>query len=153
MNMSLAIPEWHRMAMKGNAPPVRIQLRGYSMDPLIRYKKDFVTVVPPDRELVVGDIVMVADQSTGRYVMHRVWDIRDGQIQTWGDNCDGPDGWFPMEAVWGRAVLIERGKREIHPDPKKGMRWAKFWHQSRKAYHLYRKCKDGINRQIKKIRA
>ena len=151
MNMSLSIPEWHRMAMEGVAPPVRIPLNGYSMFPLVRKGRDFVTVIPPDRELVPGDIVMIAEPDTGRYVMHRVWELRDGEVLTWGDHCVGPDRWVPMDAVWGRAILIERGSWEIHPDPVKGKKWAKFWHQAGKAYRLYERYRNGIIRRIKKL--
>ena len=152
MNRTLSIAEWCELAQEGTRLPVRIPLMGHSMFPLVRYNRDLVTVVPLDKPVQIGDIVLFADHGRNLYVMHRVWALKDKTVQTWGDNCDGPDGWFPMEAVWGRVILIERGSREIHPDPQKGIRWAKFWHQGRKAYHLYRKCKDGINRQIKKIR-
>ncbi len=151
MNRTLSIPEWHQMAKAGNAPPVRIPLNGYSMVPLIRCRKDFVTIIPLDRELILGDIVLVAEPDTGRYVMHRVWEIQDDQVMTWGDNCVQPDRWVPMDAVWGRAELIERGRWEIKPDPIKGMRWARFWHQAGKVYRFMERGKNGIARKIRKL--
>lgn len=151
MNKSLAISEWHQMAMAGNAPPVRITLNGGSMNPLIRWNRDFVTIIPLDRELIPGDIVLFAEPDTGRYVVHRVWEIRDGQVLTWGDNCARPDGWFSKDAIWGRVVLIERGRREICPDPTKGIRWARFWHKCGRPYRLYREYRAAIARRIKKM--
>ncbi len=151
MNKSLSIPEWHRLALQGVAPPVRILLNGGSMNPLIRWNKDYVTIVPLNQELVPGDIVLFAVSEAGRYVVHRVWEIRSGQVLTWGDSCEKPDGWLPIEAIWGQVVLIERGRREIKPNPKKGLRWARFWHHGVKVYHLYRRYRDGIIRQIKKL--
>ncbi len=151
MNMSLSIPEWHRMALEGAAPPVRILLNGGSMNPLIRWNKDYVTIIPPDRELIPGDIVLFNDPITERYVVHRIWKLRNGQVMTWGDSCEKPDGWLPMNAIWGRVVLIERGRREIKPDPKKGMRWAKFWHKIGKAYRVYRGYREAVVRRIKKL--
>ena len=50
--------------------------------------------------------------------------------------CDKPDGWIPLEAIWGKAVLIERGRREIRPSPRKGMILARVWHP---AGWLYRR--------------
>lgn len=150
MNRSLSIPEWRQMAIEGEAPPTRILLNGGSMSPLIRWNKDYVTIISLDRSLVCGDIVLVAEPDTGRYVVHRVWKIENGQIMTWGDSCRNPDRWVPMDAVWGRVVLIERGKREIRTDPKKGMRWARFWHQAGKVYRLFRRYRDGIARRIKR---
>ena len=151
MNNSLAIPEWHRMAMEGTAPPVRITLNGGSMHPLIRWNRDYVTIIPLDRKLIPGDIVLLAEPGTGRYVMHRVWELRDGEVMTWGDNCDNPDGWFPLDAIWGRVKLIERGRREIPADPEKGLRWAKFWHRAGKVYRLFKRYRDGVARRIKKL--
>lgn len=151
MNTTLPIPEWHRMAIDGKAPPVRIPLNGWSMSPLIRRAQDYVTIIPVDRELVPGDIVLIAEPDIGRYVMHRVWEIRSGQVETWGDNCERPDGWYSLDAIWGRAILIERGNRKIKTNPKKGMRWAKIWHQTRKVYQLYDKCRNGLIRRFKKM--
>ncbi len=141
------------MAMSGKAPPVRIQLNGYSMNPFIRGYRDYVTVVQPEGDFAAGDIVLVAEPGTGRYVMHRVWEVKGDRILTWGDNCSGPDGWIPKDAVWGKTILIERGKKEIHPDPKKGIRWAKFWHQAGKVYRLVKRYKNGVVRRIKKLKA
>lgn len=151
MNRSLSISEWHQMALEGNAPPVRIPLNGYSMFPLVRKGKDYVTVIALDRKLVVGDIVLFAEPDTGRYVMHRVWEIREGEVLTWGDHCAEPDSWIPNDAIWGRTVMIERGRWVIHTDPNRGLRWAKFWHQAGKTYRLYERYRDGIIRRIKKL--
>ncbi len=150
MNRVLSIPEWHRMAQDGNAPPVRIQLNGFSMNPLIRGYRDYVTVIPLKDRPRVGDIVLFCEPGTSRYVMHRVWALRDGHVLTWGDNCARPDGWMPEDTVWGKISLIERGKREIQPDPHKGMKWAKFWHQIGKIYRLYQRYKARIIRRIRK---
>ena len=139
------------MAMKGNAPPVRIPLNGESMFPLIRWGKDFVTIIPPDRELVPGDIVLVSEPDTGRYIMHRVWTVQDGQVLTWGDNCDEPDRWVFLDAVWGRAVLIERGRRRIQPDPERGMRWMKFWRKAGIGYRIVVRFRNRIVEKIRKL--
>ena len=150
MKRSLSIPEWHRMAINGEAPPVRIQLNGYSMNPLIRGYCDYVTVISLKNQLQIGDIVMFCEPGTQRYVIHRIWDQKDGKVLTWGDNCRKPDGWIPAEAIWGVVSLIERGKRMICPDPPKGIKWAKFWHQAGKIYRLCQRCKAGVIRRIRK---
>ena len=129
MNKSLSIPEWHRLAADGNAPPVRIKLNGGSMNPLIRWNRDYVTVLPAGKDLNIGDIVLFYEPGTERYIIHRIWDIAEGKVQTWGDHLSKPDSWMPLEAVWGKVVLIERGRRRIIPDPKKGILWGKIWHK------------------------
>ena len=153
MHRSLSVQEWHELAAKGNAPPAHITLSGFSMNPLIRGYRDYVTVTPLQGLPVKGDIVLFCEPDTGRYVVHRVWDIRDGMILTWGDNCLRPDGWFKAEDIWGRVELIERGKRRIHPEPEKGMRWAKIWHKAGKGYRLCQRYKNGILRRIQRLRA
>ena len=152
MHQSISVQEWHRLASEGNAPPVRITLSGYSMNPLIRGFRDYVTVAPLHCIPSIGDIVLICEPATERYIMHRVWDIKDGMIQTWGDNCTGPDGWFAPEKIWGKVVLIERGRRRIVPEPEKGLKWAKFWHKAGKGYRLCRRYKNGMLRRIKKLR-
>lgn len=139
------------MAMEGTAPPVRIQLNGGSMSPLIRWNRDYVTIIPPDRELTPGEIVLFAGPDGKQYAVHRIWEIQNGQVLTWGDNCEKPDGWFPKEAIWGRVVLIERGQRKIRPVPIRGLRWARFWHKAGKVYRLYRGYRAAIARRIKKL--
>lgn len=134
MNISLSISEWHCMAEEGSAPPVRIFLNGNSMFPLVRQNRDYVTITPIICELGVGDIVLFNEPITGRYVVHRIWEIKDNLVLTWGDHCDRSDGWIPKSSVWGKVSLIERGKRQIKPNPKKGLRWAKFWHKAGKVY-------------------
>ena len=137
------------MAMNGEVLPVRIMLNGGSMHPLIRWNRDYVTVVPLQKEPLIGDIVLFSDRNMERYVVHRVWEVKDGRVLTWGDNCPAPDGWIPLEAVWGKIELIERGKRKIHPEPKKGLRWARCWRTVRPAYRFYQRIRQGIARRIK----
>ena len=150
MKRTLSIPEWHQLAQEGKAPPVRIQLNGRSMNPLIRGYHDYVTVIPLQDQLQIGDIVMFCEPGTERYVVHRVWDQDGKKILTWGDNCIYPDGWMPIDAIWGKVSLIEKGKREILPNPKMGMKWARFWHHAGKLYRPCRSFAAGIVRKIRK---
>ena len=149
MNRSLSIPEWHKLASTGSAPPVRIQLMGISMFPLVRYKKDYVTIIPIEDKPQRGDIVLFYDQKRNLYVVHRVWEVKEDMVLTWGDNCYGPDGWLSADTIWGKAVLIERGKRRIVPNPNKGLKWAVFWHHAGKIYHLWERIKAKIPQRIK----
>lgn len=152
MNKTLSIQDWHQMALDGSAPPVRIPLMGESMFPLVRYGRDKVTIAPIRDELKIGDIVLFMDESRkNSYVVHRIWKMDNQMVLTWGDNCPGPDGWLPMESIWGKVVLIDRGRKKIIPDPKKGMRWARLWHLAGKAYRPCLMCKIKTGERIKKI--
>ena len=144
MHKSISIPEWHQMALEGVSPPIRITLNGCSMDPLIRIRKDYVTIAQLDQTPVIGDIVLFANPERKRYVVHRVWKLKNDQVLTWGDNCPSPDGWMPLDAIWGKVVLIERGDRRIKTHPRIGMLWARFWHLAMKGYRQ----KESIKKRL-----
>ncbi len=152
MSKSISIPEWHMLTKEGSAPPVRIQLNGVSMYPLIRMNLDYVTVAPISKTLTAGDVVLFKNRDTDRYVVHRVWKADNRNVLIWGDNCPKPDGWYQVDEVLGRVVQIERGKRIIHPNPNTGLLWAKFWHKVRPGFYFAWIVKKKIVCRIKKLK-
>ena len=149
MKRSLSIPEWHWMALRDEAPPVRIMLHGGSMFPLIRMDRDYVTIESLKERPKPGEIVLFPDLACKeRYVVHRVRKVEGDNVLTWGDNCSNPDPWMPLDAIWGRVVLIERGEKQIRPDRKKGLRHARAWNFVRKPYQFCRRIVGGIKRRI-----
>ena len=148
MKQQLSIPDWHEMAKNGICVPVRILIHGGSMFPLIRMDRDYVTIVPVTGNLTAGDIVLFADTGEERYVLHRVWKMQKGMVLTWGDNCRAADGWLPVDAIWGKATLIERGRKKIHPDPAKGLRLARIWHFAGRGYRFSKRILSGIRRRL-----
>ena len=135
---SLSVSEWHKLSLEGTMLPVRTLIGGYSMEPLIRYNRDYVTIIPLSESLVEGDIVLFSDPYQKRYVLHRVWTLEDNRVLTWGDNCDRPDAWMTVNDIWGKVILIERGKYKITPDARKGLLFAGFWHIAGRAYRKSR---------------
>ena len=89
---SIGIEEWGQLSKEGIAPPVTVYLEGSSMQPLIRRGIDPVTIAPLQRPLKRGDVVLFTTNS-GRFVVHRVWKLKDGAVCPLGDNCWNPDGW------------------------------------------------------------
>ena len=148
---TLSIPEWHELALRDEAPPVRIPIHGNSMFPLIRMDRDYVTIQPLTDVPGIGDIVLFHDPLRERFVLHRVWEIRDGNILTWGDNCNRPDAWQRPDTIWGKVTLIDRGKRQIRTDPKKGMLLAKIWHPAGKVYRPGRRLAAGAWHRLKRL--
>lgn len=118
------------------------------MFPLVRYQKDYVSIIPVSGALNVGDIVLIADLQKDRYVLHRVWELAPDRVLTWGDNCDYADGWFPLDRIWGKVVLVERGKRTITPDRAAGMRLARFWHPVGKIWRWAGRVSRPLRRKI-----
>lgn len=138
---SLSIQEWVKLAEQNIDIPVRISLHGISMEPLVCKDRDFVTIIPMKRDLLVGDIVLFADMKRDRYVVHRVWKLTDDSVCTWGDNCYNADGWFPKSAIKGLVIKVEKAEGKIiHTDTeymrKLGIKKAQKLHASlnRKAY-------------------
>ena len=137
-NHSLSVSEWHKLSLEGTMLPVRTLISGYSMEPLIRYNRDYVTVIPLSESLAEGDIVLFSDPYQKRYVLHRVWTLENERVLTWGDNCDRPDAWMTVNDIWGKVILIERGNHKITPDARKGLLFARFWHIAGRAYRILR---------------
>ena len=137
-NHSLSVSEWHKLSLEGIKIPVRTLIGGYSMEPLIRYNRDYVTIIPLSESLAVGDIVLFSDPYQNRYVLHRVWTLENERVLTWGDNCDRPDAWMTVNDIWGKVILIERGNHKITPDARKGLLFARFWHIDGRAYRTLR---------------
>ncbi len=108
---ALSVLQWREMALSGHAVPVRIQVNGSSMSPLIRRQRDYVTIVPMDRPPRVGDIVLFPGKRIGGdYVLHRVFKVEGQRMLTLGDGCLRPDGWMDVDKAWGRVIRVERGR-------------------------------------------
>jgi hypothetical protein len=111
----LTIEQWHNIALTGAAPAMCIPLQGDSMMPLIRRNLDLVSIVPLTRPLKRGDVVLF-EYPKGRYVVHRVYRLKDEQVQTLGDHCRCPEPWLPLTSVWGLAASFQRDGKTISLD-------------------------------------
>ena len=131
---SISMEAWCAMARENAAPPVTIPLEGNSMRPLIRRGKDPVTIVPLQREILVGDVVLFT--LGRRYVVHRVHRIKDGMVQTFGDNCLYPDPWIQENQVLGQVVRYVRNGKAHRLDTPAARAWGKLW----MAIHPIRMC-------------
>ena len=147
---SLPIEEWHRLGLEGNMLPVTIPLEGDSMRPLIRRGRDKVTILPVTRPLKIGDIVLFHG-GPKRFVVHRVWKMRGGMVQTLGDNCLNPDAWLMPEQGWGIVIRMERDGRTYRLDTAAARAWGRFWMAVYPARRLYRRCRSFIGRVVRKI--
>ena len=131
---SIPMEQWCDMAREGAAPPVTICLEGESMRSLIRRGKDPVTIVPLTRPPMKGDVVLF--RLGDRYVVHRVWRLQEGLVQTFGDNCWNPEPWFPVQQVLGQVVKYSRNGRIRWLDTPAARAWGRLW----MAIHPIRKC-------------
>ncbi|MDO4385135.1 MAG: S24/S26 family peptidase [Clostridia bacterium] len=118
--------QWCALARENAAPPVTICLEGESMRPLIRKGRDPVTIVPVRGALKTGDVVLFT-LGDGRYVVHRVWKLREGFVRTLGDNCVNPEPWFPRAQVLGQVVRFSRNGHAFRLDTPAARMLGRVW--------------------------
>ena len=123
---TISIDAWCAMAKEGAAPAVTIPLDGTSMLPLIRKSVDPVTIIPLQRPLKRGDVVLFTT-GEGTYIVHRVWKLRDGWVQTLGDNCVYPDPWIPCDKVLGQVIYFNRKTVRHRLDTVPARLWGRTW--------------------------
>lgn len=147
---SLGIEQWHELGLEGNMLPVTITLEGDSMRPLIRRGRDRVTILPLMQPIQKGDVVLFKGGEK-RYVVHRVYRMRDGLVQTLGDNCLNPDRWMPMDMIWGLVVKMERGGRTWRLDSRAARAFGLFWMAIFPARKAYLRCRGLAARAYRKV--
>lgn len=123
---TIPMEQWCALARENVAPPVTICLEGESMRPLIRKGRDPVTIVPVRGELKKGDVVLFT-LGDGRYVVHRVWRLREGLARTLGDNCVNPEPWFPRAQVLGQVVRFSRNGHAFRLDTPAARAFGRVW--------------------------
>lgn len=147
---SIPMETWCELAREGAAPPVSICLEGDSMRPLIRRGRDPVTIVPLNREMKIGDVVLFTlDKS--RYVVHRVWKLKDDRVRTFGDNCVNPEPWFSREQVLGQVVRYVRNGRTHQLDTPQARAWGRVWMGIHPIRICYKKLRAFAGRCYRKV--
>lgn len=111
----ISIDNWRQITADGMPLAVNIPLYGNSMLPLIRKQKDIVTILPVNRALRKGDIVLF-QRADSTYVVHRIISVFDNFVQTLGDNAKTPDAPLTLDCIIGIVTHVHRGKRTIHVD-------------------------------------
>ena len=147
---SIPMAAWCAMARENAAPPVTICLEGDSMRPLIRRGKDPVTVIPLQRPLKKGDVVLF--QLGEKYIVHRVWKLRGGLVRTLGDNCWNPEPWFPEQQVLGQVVKYSRNGRIHRLDTPGARAWGRCWMTLHPVRLLYMRARSLAGRCYRRLR-
>lgn len=146
---SIPMETWCELAREGAAPPVTIRLEGDSMRPLIRRGLDPVTIVPMNRPLQKGDVVLF--RLGERYIVHRVWKIQDGSVRTFGDNCWNPDPWIPENQVLGLVIRYVRSSRTYRLDTPGARAWGRMWMTIHPVRLCYKKLRALAGRCYRKV--
>ena len=146
---SIPMETWCNLAREGAAPPVTICLEGDSMRPLIRRGRDPVTIIPVNRPLKRGDVVLF--QLGSRYIVHRVWKLAAGRVRTFGDNCWNPDPWIPEKQVLGLVVKYSRNGKVHRLDTRQSRAWGRCWMALHPLRLMYLRCRSLAARIVKRI--
>ena len=104
-----------KLAHEGIDIPIQITLNGHSMEPFIKYQKDTVTIIPINKNIKCGDIVLF-QRNDGQYVVHRVFKIKESKVQTLGDGCLSPDAWIYRSNIVGKIIKIKKNKITVNTD-------------------------------------
>ena len=147
---TLAMAQWCALAREGCAPPVTIPLEGDSMRPLIRRGRDLVTIVPVNGALKIGDVVLFT-LGDGRYIVHRIWKLRGNLVRTLGDNCFGPEPWFPREQVLGRVTSFERDGRRYSLTTPLSRAFGRGWMALRPLRNEAKRFRARIGRCVRRL--
>ena len=103
-----------------------IPVKGYSMLPFIRGGKDLVVLEKATGDIVKDDIVLF--HYGGRYVMHRVLSVDDGEYDIQGDGVWLGHEHPAREQILARATTILRaGKTPVDPYSQKQLRRVHAW--------------------------
>ena len=98
---------------------------GSSMEPLFTHKENAVEIVKAVHPLRRYDISLHEDDS-GRGVLHRVMEVRDGSYLICGDNCTVPEE-VPAERVKGVVTRFYRNGRWISVDDRRYRWYVRLW--------------------------
>ena len=153
--IQLTVEDWCQLAKEGVAVPITTTLKGFSMEPLIRYMKDPITIIPINRALIPGDVVLF-EREDGKLVVHRLYKIIDERkmVQTWGDNCEAPDPPITASRVLGIVVSFEKNGKQILLDSdeqrKRGLKWLESKIR-RPAWLAYQELLERTAKTVKKF--
>jgi SOS-response transcriptional repressor LexA len=104
-----------------------LRVRGTSMFPLLKDKKDSVRLAPINGELKKRDIVLYR-RTNGAYVMHRIIKIKDGVYSMVGDNQRLIETPIYKEQILAIATHIIKNDKEVEIKKSKKYRFfGWFW--------------------------
>ena len=146
----ISLAQWCALAQEGLAPPVTICLEGDSMRPRIRRGLDPVTIVPLSKPLQRGDVVLF--RLGEKHIVHRVWKLRPGMVQTFGDNCWNPEPWFPENQVLGQVVTYSRNGKTHRLDTPAARAWGRLWLTIHPARRVCLRLKNLAAKVVRRLR-
>ena len=110
-----------------NGQKVTIPVKGISMLPFIRGERDLVELVAPDRDHLKRDDIVLF-RTHGRWIMHRILQVKDGVATIQGDGVWSGKEVVPLRQIHGKAVsILRKGESPRDPYTKRELRLVHAW--------------------------
>lgn len=125
--------------------------RGVSMLPMLRQGKDMVELSPLPPKLKKYDLP-VYQYPSGKYVMHRVVDVKEDHYICLGDNTYEYEKIKPEQMI-GLVTAFKRGEKRIEVDDPAYRIYCRIWcaiFPARKALRRTKSCIKSFLRRILK---
>lgn len=145
----ITLEEWKQMVAKGNNISTKIYTLGASMFPLLRAEGDSVTIIPLQRQLNRGDVVVFL-RTDGKCVAHRVCWYDENTVKTIGDNCERFDKVIHLSEILGLVTYVHRGGKDIFVDNSLWRFYGRVMQWIMPARKLFKKVRSRIYRMVKK---
>lgn len=120
---------------------------GVSMRPMLRNRRDRVIIRSVGEGRLSKWDLPLYRRPDGKYVLHRIIDVKDGYYVIRGDNTYVKEI-VPDEWILGVVTEFYRGNRHVTADNKAYRRYAAFWH----AIYPLRKPFHGLHLLASKIK-
>lgn len=127
-----------------------LPFRGVSMMPMLRQGKDQVELSPLPERLKKYDLPLY-QLPGGKYVMHRVVEVRDDCYICNGDNLTIMETVSPGQMIALVSAFTRNGKR-IETDNSGYLLYAKFWCAIRPVRHVVMRAVRKVRRVLGRIK-
>ena len=127
-----------------------LPFRGISMRPMLRQGRDQVELSPLPERLKKYDLP-VYQYPNGRYVMHRVVDVKDDHYICNGDNLLQMEKVYPHQMIALVTAFTRDGKRIETENPKYQM-YCRFWCASRPIRHIWFRIRQVLRQCVRWLR-
>ena len=125
-----------------------LAFRGVSMMPMLRQGKDSVELSPLPSVLKKYDLP-VYQYPSGKYVMHRVIEVREDCYVCMGDNTYSYE-YIPSEWMIGIVSAFKRGEREISVHAPLYRLYSRVWVAGYPVRKMLRQLYHGVKRRLRR---
>lgn len=115
---------------------------GYSMYPMLRDRKDTVVIVPCEGRLKKYDVPLY--KSEGRYILHRIIEVRPDSYVIRGDNCMRTEYGITDADILGVLKTFYRDDKEVNMNGIGYKLYVRIWHHSFVLRKIIRKMREKL---------